>query len=77
MKNNTLNSHKRINSETQDKTFDSQSFSYEKGIDINIRDWFSGNYSYSGPFLPIVNVTLVFDELKKMVKEWLTAKNKN
>ncbi|WEK71422.1 MAG: hypothetical protein P0Y62_07620 [Candidatus Chryseobacterium colombiense] len=77
MKNNTLKLHKRIGLEIQDKNSDNQSFSSEKKIDINVLYRFFGNYSYAGPFMLMIDVTFVFDELKKMVKKWLAVKNKN
>lgn len=77
MKNNTLNPHKKIGLEIQDKNSDNQSPSSERKIDEIFPIWLAGNYSYSDTFMPIVDMGFVFDELKKIFKEWLTVKNKN
>jgi len=73
MKNNTLNHHRQIGLEIPDKNFDYPSLYSEKKIDEIFPFWLAGNYSYFGPFMPMVNLSFVFDELKKNLKEWLAA----
>ncbi|MBE8714784.1 hypothetical protein [Sphingobacterium hungaricum] len=33
-------------------------------------------YAYSSPFMPTVDLSFAFDELKNMLKQWLAKKNK-
>ncbi|WP_426483007.1 hypothetical protein [Chryseobacterium sp. R2ACT005] len=35
--------------------------------------WYA--YAYSSPFMPMIDATLAFAELKKLVKKWLSKKN--
>jgi len=77
MKNNILNPHKKIGLEIQNKNSDNLSPSSKKKIDKIFPIWLAGNYSYSDPFRPMVDINFVFDALKKIFKEWLTVKNKN
>ncbi len=32
-------------------------------------------YAYSSPFMPMIDATFAFRELKKLMKKWLTKKN--
>lgn len=38
--------------------------------------WLACAYSYSSPFMPMVDLSFAFDELKKMLKEWLGSRKK-
>ncbi|MGC5746365.1 hypothetical protein [Chryseobacterium sp. NFX27] len=33
------------------------------------------DYAYQYPFMPMIDLTFAFDELKKMVKKWLAKKD--
>ena len=33
--------------------------------------------SYSSPFMPMVDLSFAFDELKKMLKQWLESRKKS
>lgn len=35
--------------------------------------WYA--YAYSSPFMPMIDATFALDELKKLVKKWLSRKN--
>lgn len=75
MKKNTLQPNKKIGSEQKDKNYDDQFTPSENEMDVIIPYWFAGNYS--GHLMPMTDISFVFDELKKLFDEWLTAKNKN
>ena len=34
------------------------------------------SYSYSSPFMPMVDLSFAFDELKKLLKQWLEKRKK-
>lgn len=70
MKQKDKNPNKVIKAVTQDKPCDhAVSQSAEKMDTLNIY-WLA----YSYPFIPILDLTFVFDELRKVVKSWFLNK---
>jgi hypothetical protein len=70
MKQKLINPNKHIDPLTQEKLCDHElSHSTEEMSTLNIY-WLA----YSYPFVPIIDLTMVFDELKKIVKKWFLNK---
>lgn len=77
MKNKIVDPHKYTGAEIKEKNSGNQSLTVEKKICEIFPIWLAGNYSYSGPFMPMVDIAFVFDELKMIFEEWMATKNKN
>ncbi|WP_312900018.1 hypothetical protein [Chryseobacterium taichungense] len=77
MKNNALSPHKKFGLEIENKNSGNQSLTAETKIDEIFPIWLAGNYSYYGPFMPMIDIAFVFDELKMIFEEWMATKNKN
>lgn len=43
--------------------------------EIDKANIYSLAYAYQYPFMPMIDLTFAVDELKKMVKKWLTKKD--
>jgi len=62
MKQKTINPDKDVELATQDKL--------QEEIDVSDVYWLG----YYSPFMPMMGLTIVFDELRKMVKNWFLNK---
>lgn len=75
MKYKIIKPDKDIELEIQGKNCERKLSCSEEEINVIEAYWFV--HCYSGPFMPMIDLTFVFDELKKMLKKWLAAKKKD
>jgi hypothetical protein len=61
--------------EIQDKGSENKLSRSAAEIDTINAYWFA--YAYSSPFMPMIDLTFAFDELKKMIKKWLANKKED
>ncbi|OIV39992.1 hypothetical protein [Flavobacterium johnsoniae] len=77
MKQKILSSDKDIKLEKPDECFDNALSSSVEKIDTANIYWLTYSYPYyCYSFMPMADLTFVFDELTKMVKKWLAGKGK-
>lgn len=74
MKYKIITSHKDFKLETQAQKSDNKSHHTDEEIDSAYIFWFAYGYNYA--FMPMVDLTFAFDELKKIVKPWLVKGKK-
>jgi len=74
MKHNIIKPDKDFEIETQAKKSDNKSYHSDEEIDRANIFWFAYGYNYA--FMPMVDLTFAFDELKKIVEPWLAKRKK-
>jgi len=74
MKHNIIKPDKDLELEIQAKKSDNKSYHSHEEIDSANTFWFAYGYNYA--FMPMVDLTFAFDELKKIVKPWLARRKK-
>jgi len=57
----------------QDKIADNIESHSAKEMDALYRYWLA----YSYPFVPMIDLTIIYDEIRKMVKHWLVKKREH
>jgi hypothetical protein len=70
MKQKTINPGKGVELVAQDKIHDTKVSHSIEEVDLPDACW----PAYSSPLMPVMDLTIVFDELKKMVKNWFLNK---
>lgn len=73
MKQKTISLDKDFEFAAQDKIADSIESHSAEEMDALYRYWLA----YSYPFVPMIDLTIVFDEIRKMVKHWLVKKREH
>lgn len=74
MKQKIINPNKGVELAAQDKpSDDTLSSNSTKEIDVPNICWFA----YPYPFMPMMDSVIVFDELRKMVKDWFFSKKES
>ncbi len=73
MKRVNKNLNKDLQLETQGRSFHTLSFNEDEEIDKTTIYWLS--YAYSSPFMPMMDLSFVFDEIIKIVKNWFNKKH--
>ncbi|WP_286754518.1 MULTISPECIES: hypothetical protein [Sphingobacterium] len=74
MKHKIITSRKDFQLETQDQKSANKLHHSDEGSDSAHIFWFAYGYNYA--FMPMVDLTFAFDELKKIVKPWLVKRKK-
>ncbi|MEH6304276.1 hypothetical protein RYH73_01415 [Olivibacter sp. CPCC 100613] len=57
----------------QNKTADNNELHSTEEMDALYRYWLA----YSYPFVPMIDLTIIYDEIRKMVKHWLVKKREH
>lgn len=70
MKQKTINPDKDVELAAQDKLQDNGAPHSAEEIDVSDIYWLG----YYSPFMPMMGLTIFFDELRKMVKNWFLNK---
>lgn len=70
MKHKIINPDENLELGIQDKSCDNTLSHSAEEINTSNSYWLA----YSYPFMPMIDLTFVFDELKRMIKKWLVNK---
>ncbi|MCD9855585.1 hypothetical protein LUD75_12745 [Epilithonimonas sp. JDS] len=74
MKHKIIKTDKYFELEIQAKKFEHKPLHPDEEVDKANSYWLA--CAYSSPFMPIVDLSFAFDELKKMLKQWLESRKK-